>query len=324
MKDLWLLGTQLPTPTAQRIGATGMPRIAERQAPGNEGPATAGARARDRWRLSLSEPPLFPLEYSHLSIVPAQPGRACGRQRTASLQQMLPPTERARAEFTLPPAHPVLMGEQERTTEGGREVLTTSSAPRPVAGAARAETIVGHPARRVKRAGQVAPVLGGTGVGVIFGGGDPADQNGDIWGPSAFRLHVLPCLQEIVKVCHAEQLCSVPGSDGTPWTVAVDQSDASCVGHIGGGTQDAGMEPADRRKRRPDLTIWGSVSCGDTLPQRTPGQAHAEATLLMGGACPGDSVMPGCCNALTCGTPVRKITAVLRACDEFKPGGRAQ
>ncbi|HCU37287.1 MAG TPA: hypothetical protein DGT21_18185 [Armatimonadetes bacterium] len=324
MNHLWLLGTPMPTPTAQRIGATGMPRVAERQAPVNDGPATTGARARDGWRLSWFDPLWCPLERSEVSIVRAQPAQTGRRQRPASMQTMLAPTGRARAEFTLPPAHPVLMGGQERMTEGGRGVATQPSAPRPVAGRAQSEVIDRHQATLVERAGQVTPVLGGTGVGVIFGGGGQADQNGNIWGPKAFRHHVLPCLQEIVKVCHAEQLRSVPGEDGNPWAVAADQSDASCVGHIGGGKQDAGMEPADRRKRRPDLTIWGSVSCGGTLPQRIPGQAHAEATLLMGGACPGGDTVPDCPRLHTHRTTARPVTAAIRHRGRLEPMGRAQ
>lgn len=145
MKCLWLLGTQMPTPTAQRIGAAGMPRIAERQTPLNDGPATAAARARDRWRVSLSEPPLFPIEYSDISIVPAQPERACGRQRPRSTQTISITLDRARPELTHPSAHLMLMSARERASEGGneggRKVSTTPSAPRPVAGAARADTI---------------------------------------------------------------------------------------------------------------------------------------------------------------------------------------
>ncbi len=295
MKDLWLLGTRMATPTAQRIGATRLPRIRGRQAPVNGGVAMTAARSRHGWRLPWSESLLSSLQHSGLSIVPAQP------------------------EFTCPSARHVPMGGRERAPRGGsggwREFSAKPNAPRPMAGAAWTDIIDGHPARWVERAGQVTPVLGGTGVGVIFGGGDPAEQDGSISGPKAFRRHVLPCLQEIVKVCHAEQLRSVPGEDGNPRTVAANQSDASCVGHIGGDEQNAGMEPGDRRKRHPDLTIWGSASCGGALPQRTPGQVYAEATLLMGGACPGDGIIPESSNAIAHTTPAENVWAMLRARD---------
>lgn len=324
MNHLWLLGTPMPTPTAQRIGAVRMPRTAGRQARVENAPATTAPRSRAGWRLSWFEPLLCPLECSEVSIVRAQPAQTGRRQRPASMQTMLPPTGRARAEFTLPPAHPVLMGGQERTTEGGRGVATQPSAPRPVAGPAQPDVIDRHQATLVERAGQETPVLGGTGVGVIFGGGDPADRHGDSRRPHDSRHHVLPCLQEIVKVCHAEQLRYVPGSDGNPWSAAAVESDAPCVGAISGGRQDAGMEPADRRKRHPDLTIWGSVSCGGTLPQRIPGQAHAEATLLMGGACPGGDTVPDCPGLHTHRTTARPVTAAICHRGRLEPMGRAQ
>ncbi len=210
-----------------------------------------------------------------------------------------------------------------RAIVGGIGIVIPLTEPWLMAVALRPDLIDRHLAVQVERARQVAPVLGEMGVNVIFGGGDLADKNGCIYGPEVFRRHVLPCLQEIVKVCHAGRMPYVFRTDGNLWTIADDLFGASGVDGYGEIEQDAGMDPGAVRRHFPDLTMWGGVSCGTTLLTGTPGQVMAEATLSMGGACPGGGLILGCSNAIMHKTPVENMMAMLRARDQFDLRGSA-
>ncbi len=231
----------------------------------------------------------------------------------AALDKAAPPT---------PEAYPVLAmiiehNAHKRAIVTGVNIAIPMAETWMIAVALRPDLIDRHLALTVEQARRTAPLFKAMGVDVIFGGGDLADKNGCIYGPQVFHDHLLPHLQQFVKIFHDQGLPYVFRTDGNLWSIADDLFGASGVDGYGEIDQEAGMDLGQMRERFPQLTMWGGVACGPTLRNATPQQVKAEALRSIEGASSGGGLILGSSNTIMHGTPPENVWALLEARDEF-------
>jgi len=161
------------------------------------------------------------------------------------------------------------------------------------------------------------PVLPGLGIGVLWAGGDLASSAGPIYSPAMFRRFMLPRLRRITCAAHEAGLVYLFRTDGDIWPIAQELLLDSGVDAYGEIDNDAGMDPAEVKRRFPHLTLWGGMSCGKTLALGTPEQIREEVRRVMDTCAPGGGFIFGSSNSVHNGIPTPNFVAMQQAAREF-------
>jgi len=161
------------------------------------------------------------------------------------------------------------------------------------------------------------PVLADLGVGCLWAGGDLASSAGPIYSPAMFRRFILPRLQQIVKMAHVAGLIYLFRTDGNVWPITQDLFVNSGVDGYGEIDIDAGMNPAEIKRKLPHLTMWGGISCGKLLSFGTPAQVREAVKRVLEECMPGGGFILGSSNSIHHGVRTRNYLAMLEAAREF-------
>ncbi len=161
------------------------------------------------------------------------------------------------------------------------------------------------------------PVLPKLGIGLLWAGGDLASSAGPIYSPAMFRRFILPRLRRITRAAHEAGLVYLFRTDGDIWAVAQDLLVHSEVDGYGEIDNDAGMDPAEVKRKFPHLTLWGGISCGSTLVFDTPAGIRERVKQIMDTCAPGGGFIFGSSNSIHNGIPTKNFVAMQEAAREF-------
>ena len=162
------------------------------------------------------------------------------------------------------------------------------------------------------------PVLAKIGVGCLWAGGDLASSAGPLYSPAMFRRFILPRLQRITRAAHRSGLVYLFRTDGDIWPLSQQLLVDSAVDGYGEIDNDAGMDPADVKRKLPHLTLWGGISCGRLLTFGTPDEIRAEVKRVMDACAPGGGFIFGSSNSIHQGIPTRNFLAMHDAAREYE------
>jgi len=132
-----------------------------------------------------------------------------------------------------------------------------------------------------------------------------------------FRRFMLPRVRKITRTAHEAGLVYLFRTDGDIWPIAQELLVESGVDGYGEIDNDAGMDPAEVKRRFPDLTLWGGMSCGKTLALGTPEQIREEVRRVMEACAPGGGFIFGSSNSIHNGIPTANFVAMQQAAREF-------
>lgn len=161
------------------------------------------------------------------------------------------------------------------------------------------------------------PEAAALGIHGSFSGGDLASSAGPIFSPALFRKLILPRLQRVVKAAHRCGLIYLYLTDGMVWPLAQELFVESEVDGYGEIDMDAGMIPAEVKRRFPHLTLWGGISCGKTLTSGSPLEVRVAVRRTMLDCAPGGGLIFGSSNSIHRGVPLCNFVAMHEAALEF-------
>lgn len=155
------------------------------------------------------------------------------------------------------------------------------------------------------------------GADCFWAGGDLADNKGVIYGPKVFREFLLPRLRRMIALANELDIPYVFRTDGNIWSIA-DMLFVEAGAHGYGEIDvDAGMDLAEVKRRYPNLTLWGGISCGKLLVHGTKEQIRSEVKRLMEEVAVGGGYIFGSSNAIHIGVPTENFLAMLEAARDF-------
>lgn len=161
------------------------------------------------------------------------------------------------------------------------------------------------------------PALPGLGIGILWAGGDLASSAGPIYSPAMFRRFILPRLRQITRAAHEAGLAYLFRTDGNIWPIVEDLLVESGIDGYGEIDNDAGMDPAELKRKFPHLTLWGGMSCGSTLVFDTPIEIRERVRHVMETCAPGGGFIFGSSNSIHNGIPTGNFVAMLEAARDF-------
>ena len=161
------------------------------------------------------------------------------------------------------------------------------------------------------------PVVPTMGISVLWAGGDLASSAGPIYSPAMFRRFLLPRLQKIMEAAHNAGLVYLFRTDGNIWPIAQELLVESGVDGYGEIDIDAGMDPAEVKRKFPSLTLWGGISCGRMLAFESPERIREEVRRVIESCAPGGGFILGSSNSIHAGIPPRNFVAMQEAAREF-------
>jgi uroporphyrinogen decarboxylase len=161
------------------------------------------------------------------------------------------------------------------------------------------------------------PALPGLGIDLLWAGGDLAGTGGPIYSPAMLRRFLLPRLRKIVDAAHAAGLPYLFRTDGNIWSIAQELLVESGVDGYGEIDIDAGMDLAALKRRFPQLTLWGGVSCGSALVFASPGAIRDEVRWVMAACKPGGGLILGSSNSIHTGIPTSNFLSMFEAARDF-------
>lgn len=153
------------------------------------------------------------------------------------------------------------------------------------------------------------------GIWFINGGGDFAFNSGPVYSPRFFHEVMRPRWKRIFDFCHAHEMVYVFRSDGNLWPVADDLFGWANPHAYYEVDYDAGMRFAELRKRFPNLTLIGNVSCR-LLAIGKPEEIRERTRECIEAAAP--RVIAASSNSILHGTPVENVLAMIEAAKEFR------
>lgn len=157
---------------------------------------------------------------------------------------------------------------------------------------------------------QQLDALKALGIGIVWGGGDLADNHGPLYGPRFFRQHVLPAYRTIVDHAHSLGMRYVFRSDGDLSSISEDLFGTAGIDGYGEIDVDAGMRIPDLQQSFPSLTCWGNISCR-LLRNGTPEEIREEVARLSEQALPRGRWILGSANTILPDTPVANAMAMV-------------
>jgi uroporphyrinogen decarboxylase len=153
------------------------------------------------------------------------------------------------------------------------------------------------------------------GIWFINGGGDFAFNSGPVYSPKFFHEVMAPRWKRLFDFCRANGMVYVMRSDGNLWPVADDLFGWANPHAYYEVDYDAGMRFPELRKRFPNLTLMGNVSCA-LLRTGTPDQIRQRAIECLESAAP--RVILGSSNSILHGTPTENLLALYDTAKNYR------
>ncbi|HUU53397.1 MAG TPA: uroporphyrinogen decarboxylase family protein [Armatimonadota bacterium] len=263
--------------------------------------------------------------YDENSDVFDQVDSAIRREGVAAIERAVAATERSAEEAKPPAAEGMaeLLAISRRA--GGERALKSGvgfiqippEAAWLEAAASRPDLIERSLDATVREALTAIPELPRFGVSVLWAGGDLASKGGPMYSPPMFRRFMLPRLKTIVEAAHAAGLHYLFRTDGDIRPIAQELLADSGIDGYGEIDVDAGMDPVEVKRRFPELTLWGGVSCGKVLVGASPEGVRAEVRRVLEQCKPGGGFILGSSNSIHTGIPTENFVAMQEAAREF-------
>jgi hypothetical protein len=154
-----------------------------------------------------------------------------------------------------------------------------------------------------------------SGIKVVLGGGDMADNNGPMYSPRMFAELIIPRLKKLMTRVQEHGLHYVWRTDGNIWSVADMIFEDSGVPGYGEVDYDASMTAERIRQQYPDLVIWANLS-GDFLHQRSEKDVYDYSLKVLRDS-GGSHYFHGCSNTILSGTPAENVWAMMKARNDY-------
>ncbi len=155
------------------------------------------------------------------------------------------------------------------------------------------------------------------GAEVIILGDDYAGNSGPMMSPALFREFILPPLQHIIAMIHAEGALCIKHSDGDLYPLLADIVAAGPDG-IHPIEPVAGMELKKVKQLNGDkVCLTGNIDCAHLLPHGTPAQVSEAVRQAIADAAPGGGYILCSSNSIHSSCNPQNFAAMVRACHEF-------
>lgn len=155
------------------------------------------------------------------------------------------------------------------------------------------------------------------GAEVIILGDDYAGNSGPMMSPDLFRRFLLPPLQKMIALIHAEGALCIKHSDGNLYPL-LDMIVGAGPDGINPIEPVAGMELKTVKRLVGDrVCLTGNIDCGQLLPHGTPAQVREAVRQAIADAAPGGGYILTSSNSIHSSCRPENFVEMVRACHEL-------
>lgn len=155
------------------------------------------------------------------------------------------------------------------------------------------------------------------GAEVVILGDDYAGNNGPMMSPTHFRQFILPRLQRMIAMIHAEGALCIKHSDGNLYPL-LDMIVSAGPDGINPVEPVAGMDLATVKRLVGDkVCVTGNIDCAQLLPHGTPAQVREAVRQAIADAAAGGGYILTSSNSIHSSCDARNFIAMIEACHEF-------
>lgn len=170
---------------------------------------------------------------------------------------------------------------------------------------------------QVERARHDMAFLAGLGFRLFWGGSDFASYEGPMYSPQVFDDLMLPRVQQVSEIAHANGALYLFASDGNLWPVADSLFGRSGIDGYFEIDRRAGMDLARLRREFPHLTLVGNIN-SHTTHLGTREEIVEETLSCLEEARRSGGIVVGVSNYFVPGTPIENVEAILQTIKEHR------